>query len=295
MNDPVIARIRALSCWQREIHCEPLSGGITNQNFLVQDGETRSVVRVCEERLFLGIDRRNERLCQVAAHHAGVAPEVTHSEDGILVSRFVRGRTCSQNDMRDPNRLVRLAEMLRQLHDSRLQLTGELLFFCPFQTVRTYADTARTLRAGLPAGIDELVDDSSELSKQVDQYRPALCHNDLLPANIIDDDGQLQIVDWEYAGIGNPLFDLASVSANCGLTDEQQVVLVAAYAGRAEPAVIRELSILKTVSLLREALWAVIQSVKSRIDFDYGSYAARNCEAYREARERLEINRSGGK
>ena len=295
MSDAIIARIGALSCWQNEIHCEPLSGGITNQNFVVQDGEMRYAARICEDRRFLGIDRRNERLCQAAAHRVNVAPEVIHAEDGILVSRFIRGRTCGQEDLRDPDLLSRLAEVLRQLHDSCGYLTGELLFFCPFQTIRTYTETARALRAELPADIDDLVNDSRELSTQIERYRPTLCHNDLLPANIMDDGVKLKIVDWEYAGVGNPLFDLASVAANGGLTDEQQTALVTVYAGRAEPSLMRDLRILKTVSLLREALWAVVQTVKSSIDFDYAGYAASHCEAYRVARQRIfETDSTGG-
>ncbi|MFP6764142.1 MAG: choline/ethanolamine kinase family protein, partial [Planctomycetaceae bacterium] len=274
MSDTVTARIRALPYWQGEIHCEPLSGGITNQNFVVQDGATRCVARVCEESRFLGIDRRNERLCQVAAHRADVAPEILYSEDGILISSFIHGRTFSQADVCDPDILRRLAGVLRRLHDSRDQLTGELLFFCPFQAVRTYTATARALRAELPADIDDLMDDARKLSSQTGRYRPTLCHNDLLAANIMDDGGQIRIVDWEYAGIGNPVFDLASVAANNGLTDKQQTALVVAYAGRADPVMMRELQILKTVSLLREALWAVIQTVKSPINFDYADYAA---------------------
>lgn len=287
MGDAIIARIRSLSCWQNKVACEPLFGGMTNQNFIVRDGDTRFVARVCEDRRFLDIDRRNERLCQAAAHHAGVAPRVVHSENGILVSTFINARTCGCDDVCDPDVLSRLARVLRQLHDARDQLTGGLLFFCPFQTVRTYTQTAGALGASLPADIDDLVDDSRELSKQIGPYRPTLCHNDLLAANIMDDSEKLQIVDWEYAGIGNPVFDLASVAANSGLTDEQELTLVAAYAGRSDPEIVRELRILKTVSLLREALWAIIQTVKSALDFDYAEYAARNCEAYKEARKRL--------
>jgi len=97
----------------------------------------------------------------------------------------------------------------------------------------------------------------------------------------------LWVVDWEYAGVGNPLFDLASVSANCDLSTELESVILEAYFGQNSPDVMRELQILKTVSLLREALWAVIQTVKSQIDFDYGAYAADNFAAFERERSRL--------
>jgi thiamine kinase-like enzyme len=114
-----------------------------------------------------------------------------------------------------------------------------------------------------------------------------LCHNDLLPANILDDGNELWLVDWEYAGIGNPLFDLAGVSSNARLSDEAEAALLEAYAGPVDPRIRREVRILKTVSLLREALWSVIQTVTSRIEFDYERYTAANLAAYEEARRRL--------
>ena len=125
-------QISSLSCWKSVIECEPLSGGITNQNFVVPDGDSKFVARICEERRFLGIDRLNEKLCQEAAHAADVAPAVVHFENGILVSEFVEATTFANANLQDSSTLGRVAETIRQLHNARQQLTGELLFFCPF-------------------------------------------------------------------------------------------------------------------------------------------------------------------
>jgi thiamine kinase-like enzyme len=125
------------------------------------------------------------------------------------------------------------------------------------------------------------------LSRRIAPFRPVLCHNDLLPANLIDDGARLWLVDWEYAGAGHPLFDLANASANVGLADDQERVLLKAYRGYVDPRDLDELRIFRAVSLLREALWSMIQSVASDIDFDYRAYAAENLTAFREARGRL--------
>ena len=282
-------RVTALSCWSGAVTCEALAGGLTNRNYLVRDGDEQFVARLCDDRQFLGIDRRNERLCQTAACEAGVAPEVTHFEQGILVSRFLNARTLADDDLQDPALIQRLAQIIQQIHNASDHLTGELLFFCPFQTVRTYTQTAREHGAVLPSDIDQLVEDSRHLSHRMSPFRPTLCHNDLLAANIMDDGDRLWLVDWEYAGIGNPLFDLAGVSANAGLSDQLEVQLIEAYAGPASDAVLNdamlhEVRILKTASLLREALWAVIQTVMSDFDFDYAEYATENFTKYRQAR-----------
>src|SRR5205823_3331421 len=107
------------------------------------------------------------------------------------------------------------------------------------------------------------------LAGRVRPFTPTLCHNDLLAANILDDGRRIWLVDWEYAGVGHPLFDLAGVSGNCGFTPAMDLALLRAYRGHLRRRDLRELGILKAMSLLREALWAVIQAVASDIDFDY--------------------------
>lgn len=279
--------ITALSCWRGSVTVEPLSGGITNRNYRVLDGDQAYVVRLCEELPHLGIDRRNESLCQSLAHEIGIAPRVVYEEPGVLVSEFVEGATCSAEDLRESDLLRRLAAVVRQYHDAWDRLHGEVVYFSAFQTVETYAVTAATRGVKLPEELDELLADARQLAHRLSPFQPVLCHNDLLAANILDDGATLRIVDWEYAGVGNPLFDLASISSNAALTGDQERTLLEAYRGELVERDRVEVQILKTVSLLREALWSFIQTVSSDLDFDYRKYASDNLQAYREARAAL--------
>jgi thiamine kinase-like enzyme len=283
-----IQRIQALSYWTRPISIEPLPGGITNHNYLVKDAGHSYVTRLCVDKTLLGIDRRNEVVCHRAAHACGIAPELVHQEDGVLVSQFVPGRTLAPEDVRDLAFIPRLVAVLRRLHESWDRLSGEMLYFSPFQTARTYARTAVELNARLPGDIDRLLEDAACLSRRLGPFVPVLCHNDLLASNIIDATDRVWLVDWEYGGMGHPLFDLAGVCANCSFTESEELALLGAYRGSVDERDLGELRILKTMSSLREALWAVIQAVASDIDFDYVRYADDNFEAYREARRQLE-------
>ena len=280
-------RILSLPCWDSSVELEELPGGITNRNYKVVSAAGNRMARVCEDHRVLGIDRRNEVACQGAAAALGIAPEIVYHEEGILVSEFIEAQTLADSDVREAAALRRLAQVLRHLHGSRDSLSGEMLYFCPFQTVRTYVGNARELGARLPETIDSVLEDMIWLSEEISPFRPALCHNDVLAANILDDGDRLWLVDWEYGGMGNPLFDLAGVCGNCGLEREEEVLLLSAYFGREDAAVAREVRILKAVSLLRETLWAVIQTIASDIDFDYVTYAAELFEAYSRARQDL--------
>jgi len=281
-----LRRLQALAVWRGAVSFEPLPGGITNRNYRASDGAGAYVARLCGDRSSLGIDRRNEVVCQREAHALGVAPGVVHHENGVLISEYLDARTLTPAGVRDPAFVPRLAATLHTLHGGWDRLTGETLYFSAFQAARTYARTARGLDAALPDDLDALLDDARRLARGLAPFVPVLCHNDLLAANILDDGRRVWLVDWEYAGVGRPLFDLAGVSANCGFPPALDAALVAAYRGTedADPSDLAELRVLKAMSSLREALWSAIQTVTSDIAFDYAGYAADNFRAYRDAR-----------
>ena len=95
--------------------------------------------------------------------------------------------------------------------------------------------TAARLGAGMPFDIAAMLEDARQLSWRIAPFRPVLCHNDLLPANLIDDGCRLWLVDWEYGGVGHPLFDLANVSANAALAEDQEIALLSAYRETVKP------------------------------------------------------------
>jgi thiamine kinase-like enzyme len=110
------------------------------------------------------------------------------------------------------------------------------------------------------------------------ELRP--CHNDLLNANfIVDTGGRIRIVDWEYAGMGDPFFDLGNFSINHELTTDEDDVLLRAYegqpalTGRAHRARLARLRLMRLVSDFREAMWGVLQQGISSLDVDFRAYA----------------------
>jgi thiamine kinase-like enzyme len=287
MNVPsiIIQELHSLKLWRGKVVIEPLAGGITNQNFLVEDEAGRYVARICRELPLLGIDRRNEAACQETASRLGIAPALIHRDEGLLISRYVPGQTLTPAGLHDPAIIRDLGRTLHRLHDGRDLVTGLVLYFCPFQTIRTYAQTAASLEAQLPDDIEILLKDARLLANRIGPFRPVLCHNDLLPANLILSAGRLWLVDWEYAGMGHAMFDLASVSANAGFSDEEDAALLELYQGKIDEREIELIRVFKAASLLREALWGVIQTATSELDFDYRNYAARHFQAYRQARK----------
>jgi thiamine kinase-like enzyme len=109
----------------------------------------------------------------------------------------------------------------------------------------------------------------------------AACHNDLLPANLVEDEqGRLWLVDWEYAGWGDPYFDLGNLAVNNEFTDAEDEALLVAYFGQVTPSAWARLKLMKIVSDAREGIWGMVQTRISSLEFDFANYGARHLERF---------------
>lgn len=267
--------IARLPLWRGSVAIEPLAGGITNVNFKVRDAAGTFVVRAGEDDPRLGIDRDNEVQCARLAARLGVAPEIVYAERPWTVATFVSGRTLDPQALQDHARLRRVARLLRTVHDARSAITGHLRWFSPFLVARTYLDQAHADGVALPFDATAVRRTVDALEARLAPYRPTFCHNDLMPGNLIDDGTRSWLIDWEYAGVGHPWFDVAGLASNAGLDDAATAALGDAYfgSGAVELSHARDqIALLLPMAALRESLWAVVQGPRSKIDFDYGAY-----------------------
>lgn len=272
--DEVIARVPA---WRgrRVVRVTPLEGGITNENHRVEiDGET-FVVRVGGRATdLLGIDRDREWMAARSAARLGLGPEVLFGlpEAGVLVTRWVAGRTLDAEGMQAPGVMTRVAAVIRRIHGAP-PVDGT---FSPFRAAETYTEVARRRGVALPSGLGDWLALGRRIETALAPAAVTLCHNDLLPANLVDDGRAIRVLDWEYAAMGDPLFDLANLAANAELAADAEDRLVTAYfEGRSPPGALRRLRLLRVASDLREATWALVQAGISRLAFDFGAYADR--------------------
>jgi thiamine kinase-like enzyme len=275
-DDLVAAMQRVPELAGRELVLTGLSGGITNRNFLVTipGGDDRYVIRLAgNDTHLLGISREVEHAATVAAAGVGVGPEVTAfiRPEGYLVTRFIEGSPVSDVTVHQPVTLERVAQSLRRIHDGP-PIPG---LFVPLRICEAYRALAAARGVNVPAeyeiaaGIGRRIEMAC-LANPVD-LQP--CHNDLLNANFIDDGSRIRIVDWEYAGMGDPFFDLGNFSINHELTPEEDDYLLAAYGDGRRPDHVARLTLMRVVSDFREAMWGVLQQGISTLDVDFAAYA----------------------
>lgn len=261
-----------------ELTLTPLSGGITNRNFLVAgalDG-SRYVVRLAgNDTHLLGISREVEHAATVAAAGVGVGPEVVAflRPEGYLVTRFIEGRPVPEAEIRSsPALLAEVADALRRIH-SGPPIPG---LFVPFRIVEAYRALASARGVAIPPEYDlaQAIARRIELACLTSAVELRPCHNDLLNANFIHDGARIRIVDWEYAGMGDPFFDLGNFSINHELDRDGDAALLEAYAGEVRPSALARLTLMRVLSDFREAMWGVLQQGISTLEVDFVAYAA---------------------
>jgi thiamine kinase-like enzyme len=259
---------------------EPLEGGITNRNYRLRAGGGDYVLRMPgKDTELLGIDRQAECVAAEIAARAGVAPEVAAwlPDVGCLVTRFVPGAPVGTERLREPAVLAEVTARLRAIHSGAPLPTS----FSPFRTVEAYRDTAVARGASLPAAYDEALALARRIEPALSgpDHEPVPCHNDLLCANFIAQGERIWIVDWEYAGMGDRWFDLANLSINNEFGDEDDAHLLQAYfQAPADARGFACLRLLRAMSDFREAMWGVVQSTVSELDFDFAAYADEHFE-----------------
>lgn len=259
-----LARLAALSIWPASPTIAPIPGGRTNENFRVDAGGRTYFARIGVDLPHHNISRKTEIRCIGLAAAAGVSPPVLHAADGILVTEFVPGVTLVQGQPVGDDVLVRLAHALGRLFGR--PAPADLPPFDPVDICRGYlaALPANTLGASSLARAADILAATPRLTDRT------LIHADLIPENVIVAQDSLAIVDWEYAGRGDPAVDVAAVVMNFALDARQAALFVDTHGG-VELELVRAL---EPVMALREVLWCETQRHFVGVRGDLEEYSA---------------------
>lgn len=269
--------IRDLPCFSGKIDIEPLTGGLSNESWLVTDAAGRHVVRLGRDFPFHHVDRAREIMTARAAHSAGFAPRVEYSEPGTMVSQFLEARTFNAADVRA--NAERIGHLIRDFHTTMPRhIAGAGFMFWVFHVIRDYA---RTLKSGDSRMADRLpgwLDLADSLEAAQAPLPIIFGHNDLLPANFLDDGQKLWLIDFEYAGFSTAMFDIAGAASNAEMTEAEADVLVEAALGAApDAALTRSFNAMQCASLLRETLWSLVSELHlDAPGANYQAYTAEN-------------------
>jgi len=217
--------------------------GLSNRNYRVHSGGVEYIVRLATPGASeLGIDREAEASALRSAFDAGLGAEIVHYAlpEGHMIAKAIDAPSISENPecYREPQSLRRFTQVMKRIHDL---LTVDHVFD-PIQRARTATRRAVEHGVELPRGLDDLLTRLDEVEARrgvVPSEHWALCHNDLFGGNILDAD-PIRIIDWEFVGMGDIFFDLATLAIACDefdpRPDERSEIIVDAYFGEVTDA-----------------------------------------------------------
>lgn len=277
--EQAIARVPFLA-EARNLVSTPLTGGITNLNYKIDADGKSYVMRITgADTDKLGIRRDVEYCANLAAGRLGIAPEVLYyiEPEGYLVTRFIKARRMPPEMITRPENIVRVVRKLRLFHRRGPALQAE---FNVFRRVEMLTAVSKQKNCRFPFDFDWIMQQMRGVEQALlkDPYLPTPCHDDLLNLNWLDEDvpgeiGEVRLLDWEYAGMGDIFFDLANFSHHHRLEDEQQRLLLQEYFDEVAPRNFARLKLMAPMSEIHEAMWGTAQSGISSLDEDFEGYA----------------------
>lgn len=257
-------------------------GGLTNVVHRVDLPEGALIVRIPGKGTEAYIDRAVELHNARAAARAGVSAEVIwgDADSGVMISRCVENIVTMTPDLflEREGSAQRAALAFRQLHQSgeRFEFRFEL-----FSMIDEYLKVLSGKESDLPDGYHEIVEAAQPVKTILSENESALapCHCDPLCENFLDDGTRMWIVDWEYSGMNDPMWDLGDLSVEAGFTAEQDREMMAAYFdGQASAADFGRMIVYKAMCDLLWTLWGLIQHADNNPAEDFWAYSVNRFE-----------------
>lgn len=207
-------------------------GGLTNFSFKVdfENGESY-VFRLPGEGTEELINRHDEKVSTTLACDLGIDSELIMFDDdnGIKIMKFVsNGETMNDEKLRKDKSIEEVADIFKKLHGSGVDTK------IPFEVF----DMANGYEKFIIANGVELYDDWDEIRSEVMALKErvdkvgttkAPCHNDSLCENWLHDADRMYLIDWEYAGMNDPYWDLADISIEAAYDKEMDDKLLKRY------------------------------------------------------------------
>lgn len=248
-------------------------GGMTNRNFKVSlDGQTY-VLRVPGNGTEGMVERRNEEINNKLSCKMGISPGIVYFNEtnGVKLTNFIEGaETLNRATIQRYENLIQVADIFKTLHNSSVRLNND---FNVFREILNYEDLLQKANAKMYEGYDDIRNSVFALQDRLNilgiELKP--CHNDLVPENFIADyDGRLFLIDWEYSGMNDPMWDFAALFLESEFCESSKEIVLNRYFEGSTDEIIKEKILI--YQILMDILWSIWTCIKEAKGDDFGTY-----------------------
>lgn len=247
-------------------------GGMTNSNFKISTPDGCYVLRIPGKGTEEMIDRRNEKYNSYLSNQLNITPDIVYFdvESGIKLTPYMGTDTLNQETIQLSKNLEKIITNLRILHNSVLPFQNN---FNAFREIEKYENILKKTGGFLYEGYSLLrpkIFYLAELLKRIG-IESVPCHNDLVAENFVKSlDGKIYLIDWEYSGMNDPLWDLGALFVESNFTEENcWKALYIYYKGIVPPCTYTKILIYQIAMDILWSIWAQIKKIQGT---DFGSY-----------------------
>jgi len=289
MNKNIENSIRSIPIWNEKIKIQNIEGGLTNQNFLIEENNKKYVVRLGDDIPEHNVSRSKELIASNAAAEIGLSPAVIYNTKGVLVLEYIEGTMLSTDSIVD--KLESIISLIKKIHsEMSKKLYGQSVNFGVFDAIKHYAKFLKNHKSSYTQLLPSLLFQVDKLEINTSPYDIVFCHNDLIFTNFLDDGDRLWIIDWEYSGFNNLLFDLGDFASHCNFSENKEIFLLENYfEKKINNKLLLEFNSFKCAALLREAMWSMVAELTSKIDFNFLIYTQEKLAMFNDSYNKLSL------
>lgn len=263
------------------------AGGMTNKNYRICAKGTKYILRVAGIGTDKMINRNTEMLNSAIASEKGYNVEVPYFnlESGVKISKFIENaETLTHRSIKKEENLKQVTKILRDLHESKdFRMDNE---FNMFRELEKYEEILRKDDGQFFDDYEEVREKVMALEQELERCNRVLVpsHNDLVSENLVKDvNGRIYLIDWEYSGLNDDMWDLAALSLENEFSEDDIELMFRLYFNGkdADKDSRRRLLIHQ---ICQDTLWAVWTLIKEAEGDDFGTYGI---DRYNRAKEYL--------
>ena len=261
-------------------------GGMTNKNYKIVVKGKNYVLRIPGAGTEEMISRRSEKINSRLAFENGFDSELIYFNEntGVKISTFIeKTETLNGRTAKKEENMRMIAGILKRLHNSSFKFGSE---FDPFKTAEEYEKLLHKYNGKNFEDYDEVKEKVMALKKVMDSFNinKCPCHNDTVPENFIKSgESKIFLIDWEYSGMNDPMWDIAAHSIECSFSeDDEELFLNIYFNGEIDEQHRIRILINK---IMQDFIWSTWTNIKEAKGDDFGSYGI---DRYNRAKVNLE-------
>jgi len=284
-TDQLKTKLQTLDIFEGNVDLKYFEGFMSNNSYLASDdGNNKYVVKIGGNREHYGVVMLHEVEASKAGYRAGISPKVIYTDDSILIFQYIDANELTIEGIREKETLKRIVSLIKIVQKEVVNyLESTNLSIGLFQMIRNKITILKERNSPYADKLNAFIEDCEIFERKYESQEIVFAHNDFYFKNILDDGKKLWLVDWEFSGFNHFLLDLANLSRQNELSEEEDDFILEEYFGGTVTDLSKyKFQELKCASLLKGLLWGMISEIFSKKVFDYKSYTDRMYARYTE-------------